>query len=233
MKRIAILTFVLILICSTVAFASNEIKINAGVFDTVDADDILYGGKASFRTDVFALAGVYDFLGLQYTGAGDFNSDFEYDHGFHDLNLLMFNQVTSVSDDLYMGLGGKYLLIENSSLLDDLPHENVYVDIAAFGLPVVVDAEEAFSEYFKVDLQGNFIPVGRYTIPIANHDDVNGSFMGYGVDLAIKLTPNENFALQIGGTWQEYSFAEDEELFFSQNFTDTQRGLYGGIEIAW
>ena len=238
MKRIIIIAFILVLISSTVALAESGIKFEPGVFEMRDADDYLPSLRLNFKTDLLTPLDIYDFLEVQYLRAGNFDGELNYTHAIHDLNLLMLNQSSYRLNDLYIALGAKYLLIENSAnnstvLDENYTHSNNQIDIEGYGLPLLIRSEDRLNQYLTLELQGEVVAIGSYNISLEDKDDIAANFRGYGIETTLKFNTHENFAFEVGGFWQRYEFLEDEAISLSEKFIDEQRGLYSGIEITW
>ncbi|MGM0370744.1 MAG: hypothetical protein ACQEP9_10010 [Bacillota bacterium] len=217
MKRLVLITLVLVLICSVSVSAENNFEISAGAIEGQNIEDFIPGAKVKLTTDELNYNDLYDLVELTSTfGVDDPN------YSFISSDLMFYSRLGDLeADNRYFGLGVKHLFLDNSLASNFIFNS----DITAYSVPLALKLEEDYGMY-DIFFNGSAFK-GLYGMTVPG-DDARASFSGYDIDLGIKFNL-EQLDLQLSYKQENYSFAGDSDIIGAEDFDDDYRGLFAGL----
>jgi hypothetical protein len=217
MKRLVLITLVLVLICSVSVSAENNFEFSAGAIEGQNIEDFIPGAKVKLTTDAMNYNDLYDLVELTSTfGVDDPN------YSFISSDLIFYSRLGELeTNNKYFGLGFKHLFLDNTLASNFIFNS----DITAYGVPVGLKLEENYGTYNAFFNGSVFKGLYEMTVP---GDDARASFSGYDIDVGIKFNLDQ-FDLQVSYKQENYSFAGDSDIIGAEDFDDDYRGVFAGL----
>jgi hypothetical protein len=238
MKKGLVLTLTLLLICAAGMSVSayNQLQLESGLVLNNNIENPLFGSRLTWKSNEFQVENLFEYMKADYRfalDAADSEADGLMDRfQSHDINLGILNRTKYNVD---VGIGGKYLLLNNSEIVTQLDEFNdgEEAEVEGVGLPIHFAVVRDMANNMIVKSQVNILPLGFYRAATSRQDTLASRFGGYETDIKLEFYHTKTITWELGYSFTNYSFGADEDVSYSESMTEKTHGIYLGGRILW